>query len=322
VAGPKGIAMPTIPSRDRSEIIDEIRRYAQERLTPEQKRLFQMFVGQYCRHVARGDLAARHVHDRYGAAMSHLILALDRPPGAPAVRVYSPDFEAHRFDSPQTVVAIVTDDMPFVVDSVTEEVIRQGNRAAVALLCVGRHRRGLRNRPRTGGSGRCPLPSRSAPAAGLAARAQPGLPRDDRWQALARAALRDDLYAVPGLAGRRGSAGWCPAQDSDELIQRGFARNRPAVGRCLGVLRDIAADDRSDLATLSVALREVRGLVSSRPGVAKVLSCSRRRVASSGDQRAGETLLPAACSGGAADRIGSGLQPGRCHDDSTAPRTR
>jgi glutamate dehydrogenase len=91
VAGPKGIAMPTIPSRDRSEIIDEIRWYAQERLTPEQKRLFQTFVGQYCRHVARGDLAARHVHDPYGAAMSHLILALDRPPGAPVVRVYSPD---------------------------------------------------------------------------------------------------------------------------------------------------------------------------------------------------------------------------------------
>jgi glutamate dehydrogenase len=35
------------------------------------------------------------------------------------------------------------------------------------------------------------------------------------------------------------------------------------------VLRDIAADDRADLATLSVALREVRGLVSSRPAVAE-----------------------------------------------------
>jgi glutamate dehydrogenase len=137
------------------------------------------------------------------------------------------------------------------------------------------------------------------------------LPRDDRWQALARAALRDGLYAVPRLAGRRAPAGWCPAQDSDELIQRGFARNRPAVGRCLGVLRDIAADDRSDLATLSVALREVRGLVSSRPGVAEVLSCSRRRVASSGDQRAGE------------DPPAGGLQwwGGRSHGERSAAWT-
>ncbi|MFD2091438.1 NAD-glutamate dehydrogenase [Blastococcus deserti] len=118
--------MPTIPSRDRAEMIDEVRRYAQERLTPERQRLFQTFIGQYYRHVAREDLAARHVHDLYGAAMAHLTLALDRPPGEPAVRVYSPDFEAHGFGSPHTVVDIVTDDMPFVVDSVTMEVIRHG----------------------------------------------------------------------------------------------------------------------------------------------------------------------------------------------------
>jgi glutamate dehydrogenase len=95
------------------------------------------------------------------------------------------------------------------------------------------------------------------------------LSRDDRWQALARAALRDDLYAVRAAltaevlqVGGRG-------QDSDELIRRGFAHNQTAVDRCLGVLGDIAADNRADLATLSVALREVRGLVSSRPAVTK-----------------------------------------------------
>jgi glutamate dehydrogenase len=118
--------MPTIPSRDRTEIIDEIRRYGQDRLPPEQQRLFLAFVGQYYARVARADLAARPVHDLYGAAMSHLTLALDRPPGVPAVRVYSPDFEEHGFGSPHTVVDIVTDDMPFVVDSVTNEVIRHG----------------------------------------------------------------------------------------------------------------------------------------------------------------------------------------------------
>ncbi len=118
--------MPTIPSRDRIEIIDEIRRYARERLTAEQQRLFETFVGQYYRHVAREDLGARHVHDLYGTAMSHLTLGLDRPPGEPAVHVYSPDFEEHGFGSPHTVVDIVTDDIPFVVDSVTTEVIRHG----------------------------------------------------------------------------------------------------------------------------------------------------------------------------------------------------
>ncbi|MET0764731.1 MAG: NAD-glutamate dehydrogenase [Blastococcus sp.] len=118
--------MPITPSRDRTEMVNEVRRYARERLTPERERLFETFIGQYYRHVAREDLAARHVHDLYGAAMSHLTLALDRPSGEPAVSVYSPDFEAHGFGSPHTVVDIVTDDMPFVVDSVTTEVIRHG----------------------------------------------------------------------------------------------------------------------------------------------------------------------------------------------------
>jgi glutamate dehydrogenase len=95
------------------------------------------------------------------------------------------------------------------------------------------------------------------------------LPRDDRWQTLARAALRDDLYAVRASLTAEVLQAGGSAQDSDELIQRGFAHNQPAVGRCLGVLRDIAADDRADLATLSVALREVRGLVSSRPAAAE-----------------------------------------------------
>jgi glutamate dehydrogenase len=58
-------------------------------------------------------------------------------------------------------------------------------------------------------------------------------------------------------------------QDSAELVQRWFEHNQPAVRRCLGLLRDVAADDRVDLTTLSVALREVRGLVSSRSEVAE-----------------------------------------------------
>jgi glutamate dehydrogenase len=95
------------------------------------------------------------------------------------------------------------------------------------------------------------------------------LPRDDRWQALARAALRDDLYAVRASLTAEVLQVGGTGEDCDELIRRGFAHNQPAVGRCLAVLRDIAADDRADLATLSVALREVRGLVSSRSVVAE-----------------------------------------------------
>ena len=95
------------------------------------------------------------------------------------------------------------------------------------------------------------------------------LPRDDRWQALARAALRDDLYAVRASLTADVLQVGGTAQDSAELIRRWLDHSQPAVDRCLAVLRDVAADDRADLATLSVALREVRGLASSRSGVAE-----------------------------------------------------
>jgi glutamate dehydrogenase len=95
------------------------------------------------------------------------------------------------------------------------------------------------------------------------------LPRDDRWKALARAALRDDLYAVRASLTADVLQVGGTAQDSAELIRRWLDHSRPAVDRCLAVLRDVAADDRADLATLSVALREVRGLASSRSGVAE-----------------------------------------------------
>jgi glutamate dehydrogenase len=95
------------------------------------------------------------------------------------------------------------------------------------------------------------------------------LPRDDRWQALARAALRDDLYAVRASLTAEVLQAEGTAEDSDALIRQWFARDPQAGSRCLAVLGDIAADDRADLATLSVALREVRGLVSSRPALSE-----------------------------------------------------
>jgi len=95
------------------------------------------------------------------------------------------------------------------------------------------------------------------------------LPREDRWQALARAALRDDLYAVRASLTAEVLHVGGPPDDCARLIQRWSDHNRSAVGRCLAVLRDVAADDRADLATLSVALREVRGLLSGRSGGAE-----------------------------------------------------
>ena len=51
-------------------------------------------------------------------------LAQDRAPGEVKVHVYNPEPERDGWESPHTVIEVVSDDMPFIVDSVTMELAR------------------------------------------------------------------------------------------------------------------------------------------------------------------------------------------------------
>ena len=118
--------MQAIPSDARTGVIQHLRDYALERMAPEQLRLFLPLVERYYERVAAEDLVARAVPDLFGAALAHLRLARHRPPGEPKVAVFSPTFDEHGFASPHTVVQVVTDDMPFLPDSLTAELTRHG----------------------------------------------------------------------------------------------------------------------------------------------------------------------------------------------------
>ncbi len=66
------------------------------------------------------DIIERNPVDVFGAAMSHYRLAADRPQGTAAVRVFTPSVHDHGWTAAgHTVVEVVTDDMPFLVDSLT-----------------------------------------------------------------------------------------------------------------------------------------------------------------------------------------------------------
>jgi glutamate dehydrogenase len=75
---------------------------------------------EYYKHAAPEDLLDRNEADLYGAVMHHLKSGLDRPQGTATVRVYTPTVDAEGWSADgHTVVEVVTDDMPFLVDSVT-----------------------------------------------------------------------------------------------------------------------------------------------------------------------------------------------------------
>ncbi len=78
----------------------------------------------YYRHVAPEDLLQRDAAHICGPAMLHWRLGQERPQGRAKVRAYTPTVEEHGWDTGHTVVQVVTDDMPFLVDSVTMELNR------------------------------------------------------------------------------------------------------------------------------------------------------------------------------------------------------
>ena len=82
------------------------------------------FLSRYYRHVALEDLRARPPADLAGAALSHRHLGSQRGDGS-AVRVFTPTVAKHGWSSGHTVAEIVSDDMPFLVDSMTMELTRQ-----------------------------------------------------------------------------------------------------------------------------------------------------------------------------------------------------
>src|SRR6478752_992436 len=80
----------------------------------------------YYRHVAPEDVCDRSDVDLYGALASHWKLADNRPQGTAQVRVFTPTLSEHGWSaSGHSVVEVVVDDMPFLVDSLTMELSRQ-----------------------------------------------------------------------------------------------------------------------------------------------------------------------------------------------------
>src|SRR6202140_2421869 len=76
------------------------------------------FLKAYYANVDAVDLAAREPAELAATALSHLMFARRRGRSA-LVRVFNPTLREHGFTSPHTVIEMVNDDMPFLVDSIS-----------------------------------------------------------------------------------------------------------------------------------------------------------------------------------------------------------
>ena len=107
-------------------LIDAVCTRLREHLNGDDAGRAEAFARQYYRWVAPEDVAERRDLDLYGAALAHFDLARKREPGSTKLRVYNPEFEIHGWESPHTAVEVVTDDMPFLIDSLGMELNRRG----------------------------------------------------------------------------------------------------------------------------------------------------------------------------------------------------
>ena len=86
------------------------------------------------------------------------------------------------------------------------------------------------------------------------------LPRDDRWSALARAALRHDVYGALAAITLSVLRSTDPSSPAADRVMQWEQANSERVARTRGTVAEALSRETPDLATLSVALRVMRGL--------------------------------------------------------------
>ena len=116
----------TVESDRRTESLAQVVALVRAKVAPDLQKTMEAVVSSYYGQVDPEDLAERQPADLYGAALSHWNFARKREPGKARVRVFNPTITEHGWQSTHTIIEIVNDDMPFLVDSVTMEVNRHG----------------------------------------------------------------------------------------------------------------------------------------------------------------------------------------------------
>lgn len=84
------------------------------------------FAKQLYGTVALEDLREWDTDDLYGAVVNFWALIAERLPNETKIRIFNPDFERHGWQTTHTVIEIICDDMPFIVDSLRMVINRMG----------------------------------------------------------------------------------------------------------------------------------------------------------------------------------------------------
>jgi len=103
----------------KDDLIDRVAERLRERLEASRFETAERFLRQFYANVPPDDILNEKPDNLYGAALALWNHGQSRALGACKVRVHNPKSEEQGWKSSHTIVEIINDDMPFLVDSVT-----------------------------------------------------------------------------------------------------------------------------------------------------------------------------------------------------------
>ena len=113
--------MTLTPEERKADLVQRLAAEAQKRGGEEAAH----FVWRYFAVVAPDDIIYTSFDTLLGGALSLWEFGRERKAGVPKIRLFNPSVEKNGWSLEHTIIEIVNDDMPFLVDSVTAEVNRR-----------------------------------------------------------------------------------------------------------------------------------------------------------------------------------------------------
>ena len=137
--------MPVTAEQRKADLVDRLAAEARKRAGADAESV-DGFIRRYFALVAPDDIIYTSFDTLLGSAMSLWEFGAERQQGAPRIRLFNPSVEKNGWGLEHSVIEIVNDDMPFLVDSVSAEISRRDRKIHLMLHPVVRVQRDAKGR--------------------------------------------------------------------------------------------------------------------------------------------------------------------------------
>ncbi|MBT4020633.1 MAG: NAD-glutamate dehydrogenase [Alphaproteobacteria bacterium] len=125
--------MLTKARKDKADRIKQVIAHLNRKVGKKKSARVAELVQQFYARVAPEDIVSANVENLYGAPTSLLKAAGSRKANTPIIRARNPEASRDGWTTPHTVIEIINDDMPFLVDSVTQGLAQAGYAVQLAV---------------------------------------------------------------------------------------------------------------------------------------------------------------------------------------------